>query len=82
MIYIGKYNLDFCGKAGKREEYDVLIISEFNGDTEIDRRVLYIQNADISAMSNMTELEVNKLMQYPNYAIINVKIKMNFERIG
>ena len=66
--YVGKYNLDFAGKAGNNDEYEMLIVSEFDKlGKEIDRKTFYLSNTidEIKQLLD-NEYQIAELMQKPN----------------
>lgn len=80
MFEVGKFNIDIAGKAGHFDEYDLVIISEFDNDTEIDRRTLYVQNADL--LHELSELEVCSIMGLCNYAKFRLYRAIGLSIIG
>ena len=72
--YVGKYNLDFCGKAGNNDEYEMLIVSEFDeNDNEIVRKTFYLKNTVETAKRLLnSEILIAELMERPNNSRIRI----------
>jgi len=75
--YVGKYNLDFCGKAGNNDEYEMLIVSEFDeNDNEIVRKTFYLKNTVETAKRLLnSEILIAELMERPNNSRIRLAQK-------
>lgn len=77
VTFVGRYNLDFCGKAGKNGEYEMLIVSEFDdNDNEIARKTFYLNNTVETAKRLLnSEILIAELMERPNYSRIRLAQK-------
>lgn len=62
---IGKYNVDYAGDSfDGNTKYTLLIISEFDNNDEVDRRIIYIKG---DGPRLKTEEQIEAFMSYPNY---------------
>lgn len=72
--FVGKYNLDFPGKAGKNGEYEMLIVSEFDdNEQEVARKLFYMRNSVETAVRLLNnELIIAELMEKANNSRIRL----------
>ena len=77
VTFVGKYNLDFPGKAGKNGEYEMLIVSEFDdNEQEIARKLFYMRNSVETAIRLLdNELIIAELMEKANNSRIRLTRK-------
>lgn len=77
VTFVGKYNLDFPGRVGNNNEYEMLIVSEFdNNDNEIARKTFYLNNTVETAKRLLdSEILIVELMERPNYSRIRLAQK-------
>lgn len=86
MKEIGKYNVDYEGSIYDGEiPYQVVIISEFDGDRELSRKRLYFRdNIGVNRFYIMpplgTEDQIEEILQYPNNSKIRVHNQMVIEK--
>lgn len=79
---IGKYNVDYAGLSyDGKSPYQMVIISIFEGDKEVARKVLYFRdNIGIDRTyivpQMKTEKQVEDILHYPNNARISVYNQM------
>ena len=74
VTFVGKYNLDFPGKAGKNGEYEMLIVSEFDdNEQEIARKLFYMRNSVETAVRLLNnEFIIAELMEKANNSRIRL----------
>lgn len=83
---IGKYNVDYEGLSyDGKIPYQMVIISEFDGDKELSRKRLYFRdNIGANRFYIMpplrTEEQIEKILQYPNNSRIIAYNQMVIER--
>ena len=77
VAFVGKYNLDFPGRAGNNNEYEMLIVSEFDeNDNEVARKTFYLNNTVETAKRLLdSEIMIAELMERPNYSRIRLAQK-------
>lgn len=82
---IGRYNVDYAGSIYKGKiPYQMVIISEFDGDKELSRKRLYFRdNIGVDRFYIMpllgTEEQIEEILQYPNNSKIRVYNQMVIE---
>ena len=77
VTFVGKYNLDFPGRAGNNNEYEMLIVSEFDdNEQEVARKIFYLKNTVETAKRLLdSEILIAELMERPNYSRIRLAQK-------
>lgn len=77
VTFVGKYNLDFPGRAGNNDEYEMLIVSEFDdNEQEVARKIFYLKNTVETAKRLLdSEILIAELMERPNYSRIRLAQK-------
>lgn len=73
---VGRYNIDYCGKSYDGTiPYQMVIISTFEGDKEVAKKVLYFRdNIGVDGIYIIppmkTEDQIKRLLIYPDNAKI------------
>lgn len=80
---IGCYNVTFCGLSyDNNTPYEMVIIEKFNGNTYIEgsKKTLYFRHNRGCVFPNFSsEKEVEKYLQYRNYARLKAKKSVSIE---
>ena len=71
--YVGKYNVDLVGYVWDGDtKYYMVIVSEFDGDKEIQRKAYYFLYDKLPALD--TEEKVAACMQFPDKSKLSFKM--------